>query len=288
MDKIVSIKVIKYDNTEFMIDNTVWRIPSNGLDGFANITNEIGSQKRIYSDGATLGSIRTSEVDRTVSCSVINQNNNEELRQKAIKFFNSKKKYKLVINYMGLQRWCEGYLSKVQISQGNIYQPVSLQFTITCLDPYFRSMDNFGQDIASVMSLVGFPYHSRAEWGGHPVGYYNFSRSVKIYNDGDVPTNVRVVINALGDVVNPKFAINDKYVRILDELSENDMVEIDFTSQPPTVKKNGSNIIGKCDRTSNFSDMQIQLGENMVSYNADTGDTFLTCSVYYNKNYLMI
>jgi hypothetical protein len=103
-----------------------------------------------------------------------------------------------------------------------------------------------------------------------------------------VETKARVVINALGDVTNPKFFINGKYVRIIDDLVKNDEIEIDFDAIPPTVKKNGVNAIGKCDRSSNFSDMNIKQGNNIIKYGADSGDTMLTCSVYYNKRYLMI
>jgi hypothetical protein len=189
---------------------------------------------------------------------------------------------------MGLERWCEGKLSKVAISEGNIYKPVVLQFTIKCLKPYFYSMDNFGKDIASVMPLEGFPFHSYDRWGGHPTGYYNFSRSVSIVNDGDVETKARVVINALGDVTNPSFFINGKYVKVLDTMARNDQIEINFDAVPPTVKKNGVNIMGKCDRSSEFSDMDIKQGDNIIKYRAEQGDTLMTCSVYYNKRYLMI
>ena len=288
MDKVVSIKMVREDGKSFLINNKSWMIPSDGLSGFGTVTNSIGTEGLLYDDGEAETYDRVDSVDRTVKCQVANTFENEPLRHRAIEFFNAKRSYKCIIHYMGLERWCEGKLSKVAISEGNIYKPVVLQFTLKCLKPYFYSMDNFGQDIASVMPLEGFPFHSYTGWGGHPTGYYNFSRSVNIVNDGDMATKARVVINALGDVVNPKFLINGKYVRIIDNLIKNDEIEIDFDTIPPTVKKNGVNAIGKCDRSSNFSDMDIKQGNNIIKYGADSGDTMLTCSVYYNKRYLMI
>jgi hypothetical protein len=263
-------------------------IPSDGLSGFGDVNNEIGTENILYNDGDNETYNRIDSIDRTVKFTVANTVENEPLRHRAIEFFNAKRSYKCIIHYMGLERWCEGKLSKVAISEGNIYKPVTVQFTLKCLKPYFYSMDNFGKDIASVMPLEGFPFHSYAKWGGHPTGYYNFDRSVRIVNDGDVETKARVVINALGDVVNPSFFINGKYVKVLDIMARNDQIEINFDAVPPTVKKNGVNIMGKCDRSSEFSDMDIKQGDNIIKYRAEQGDTLMTCSVYYNKRYLMI
>ena len=60
-------------------------------------------------------------------------------------------------------------------------------------------------------------------------------------NDGDVDTYCKAVISANGEVTNPKITINDNYVRIIDTMQENDIIIIDFTQNPPTVKKNGIN-----------------------------------------------
>ena len=288
MDKVVSIKMIREDGKSFLINNNSWMIPSDGLSGFGDVNNEIGTENILYNDGDNETYSRIDSVDRTVKFTVANTIENEPLRHRAIEFFNAKRSYKCIIHYMGLERWCEGKLSKVAISEGNIYKPVTVQFTLKCLKPYFYSMDNFGKDIASVMPLEGFPFHSYAKWGGHPTGYYNFGRSVSIVNDGDVETKARVVINALGDVTNPSFFINGKYVKVLDTMARNDSIEINFDSVPPTVKKNGVNIMGKCDRASEFSDMDIRQGDNIIKYEAEQGDTLMTCSVYYNKRYLMI
>lgn len=288
MDKNVSIKLIREDGKSFLINNNQWMIPNDGLSGFGSVDNEIGTENILYNDGDYDTYNRVDSVDRTVKFEVADTTQNEPLRHQAIAFFNAKQSYRCIVHYMGLERWCEGRLSKVAVSEGNIYKPVTVQFTLKCLKPYLYSMDDYGKDIASVMPLEGFPYHAYPRWKGHPSGYYNFTRTVSIVNDGDTPTKARVVINATGDVENPAFWVNGKYVRILDNLVRNDKVEIDFNAIPPTVRKNGVNIMGKCDRTSTFSDMDIQVGDNTIKYSADSGDIFMTCNVYYNKRYLMI
>lgn len=37
--------------------------------------------------------------------------------------------------------------------------------------------------------------------------------------------------------MNPKIIINDNYVRVLDNMKANDVIIIDFTQNPPTVKR---------------------------------------------------
>ena len=104
-------------------------------------------------------------------------------------------------------------------------------------------------------------------------------------NDGDVETYCKAVISANGDVVNPKIIINDNYVRVLDNMKANDVIIIDFTQNPPTVKKNGVNFIGHCDRTSAFDDMELPIGSSEISFDADTGSNLMNVSIYYNKLY---
>lgn len=283
----VSVKLVRDDGKTFLIDGTNWVIPSDGLDGFGSIANEISSIDNALGDGVVITSQRLSKKDRTVKCYVSNANYNEELRHHAIAFFNAKRYYKLYITYMGYTRWCEGYLYKMQISEGNIFNRVQLQFTLLSASPYLKSFDDFGKDIAGVTPMVAFPYLCNIITGA-PTGIYNFGRDVHLNNDGDAPTYCRAILRSTGDVVNPKLEINGKYVRIIDTMEVGDEIVIDFTSQPPTVKKNGVNIIGKADRTSSFNGMEIQLDENIIGYTADEGDTFLQVSIYFNKLYLVI
>lgn len=66
---------------------------------------------------------------------------------------------------------------------------------------------------------------------------------------------------------------------------EDDVIIMDFAANPPTVKKNGVNCIGKCDRTSEFDEMGLVIGDSTLSYTADNGSNNLSVSIYYNKLY---
>ena len=89
-------------------------------------------------------------------------------------------------------------------------------------------------------------------------------------------------------VVNPALIIGESYVRVLDTMIEGDVLEMDFTNSPPTVKKNGKNIIGKCDRKSSFDTMILNKGDTVIQFDADDGTNVLQVSIYYNKLYSII
>ena len=93
-----------------------------------------------------------------------------------------------------------------------------------------------------------------------------------------------IVIEARGEVENPKVIQNDAYIRLLDKLASGDKVEIDLVEN--TIKKNGENCIRLVDRTSSFSGMVLGVGNNTISFGADNGDRNMNVVVYYNLRYL--
>ena len=48
------------------------------------------------------------------------------------------------------------------------------------------------------------------------------------------------------------------------------------------------NIMGATDRTSDLSEMQLNVGDNVIGYSADDGDSSMEVSIFYNKLYALI
>lgn len=93
-----------------------------------------------------------------------------------------------------------------------------------------------------------------------------------------------MTINFTGHAVNPKIYKDNYYVRILGTFSEGDIVLIDFENC--TIRKNGTNWIQYIDRSSTFTQMGLELGDNKIGFSADDGDGNMAVYVYYNKLYL--
>lgn len=280
----VLVRLVRSDGREFTINDNHWKIPSKGLDGFGSFDNDISIVDNAIGDGGVVTSHRVSQKDRTITAISRNVHMAEILRDEVTSFFNPKMTYKVYLTYMGRTRWAEGRIEKFRLSTGNIYQPMELTVTLLFADPYLKSYEDFGKDVASITALAGFPYLCTVERGS-PTGVFNFASTVNLSNDGDVEAYCKVVLTANGEVTNPKIIINGHYVRMLDVMSAGDVIIMDFAANPPTVRKNGVNYVGRCDRTSEFDLMGLPVGESTLQYDADNGTNLLSVSVYYNKLY---
>lgn len=280
----VLVRFVRSDGREFTINDNHWKIPSEGLEGFGSFDNDISIIDNAVGDGGIVASYRVAQKDRTITAISRNVHLAEILRDEATSFFNPKMTYKVYLTYMGRTRWAEGLIEKFSLSTGNIHRPMALMVTLLFADPYLRSYEDFGRDIASVNALAGFPYLCTVKQGS-PTGVFNFASTVNLSNDGDVEAYCKVVLTANGSVINPKIIINGHYVRVLDEMVAGDVIIMDFAANPPTVRKNGVNIIGRCDRTSEFDQMGLSIGDSTLQYDADNGSNLLSVSVYYNKLY---
>lgn len=287
MHKEVKVRIVRSDNKEFLLNNNDWKIPSNGLEGFGMFENDITVTANAVGDGGVVSSDRLAEKDRTIVAKSRNPLLNDVLRRHAISFFGPKYDYKVYVTYMGETRWFEGKIYKFSLPSENVNKNMTLTVTFLCPDPYLRSNEDFGQNIAAVIPMIAFPYLCAVNVG-ITGGRFSFAKQVFLDNDGDVDAFCKAIIKATGEVTNPALYVDDGYVRIIDSMAEGDVIEIDFTKQPPTVKKNGVNCIGRCDRTSTFDEMALKVGGSNVSYSADDGDMNLEVSIYYNKLYAAI
>lgn len=294
MDKLVEIRIVRTsDNTEFLIGQKKdWWLLKNGLDGWGGFDNDIESVDNATRDGGVFTSTRLGIKNRGIKCAYMYPRTNDVAREQALKFFNARSTYKVYMTYGSRTLWAEGIIKKFYMDN---YADVEKRLDLTLLfsfeNPYLKSYDDFGKDIASVKGLIGFPYISNISDGfmkGTSGGIFNFAQQVILSNDGDIEARCRAVFRASGTVVNPKLVINDAYVRVLDTMQDGDVITMDFAANPPTVKKNGVNFIGQCDRTSKFNSMILGIGDTAVQYTADDGTNLLSVSIYYNKLYTAI
>lgn len=214
----------------------------------------------------------------------MNRGLNEVMRDVVRSFFGVKRSFKVYLTYGGVTRWCEGRLIAYSLPTANIYDYITLTFTVKCVQPYLLSVDEFGENIAEITPMFAFPYRS-VVGKGFIFSKRKFAKEVILENAGDVETYAKIVIEAKGEVENPIIKKDDKFIKILDTLVDGDVVIIDLVNNPPTVRKNGTSIIGKTDRKSSFEEMKLNIGNNTISYDADAGSTLMDVTIYYNQRY---
>ena len=156
----VYARIVRSDGQEMTLGSGDWRIPKDGLENWANLAYSVSSVEIPSYDGALVTSKRVAATDRTIKAVVGNSRDNEALRARAIRFFNPKHSFKVYMTYMGRTRWCSGEQIGFRASEGNIYEPVEVEWTILCPNPYLLSVNDFGKDIAEIMPSFGFPFMS--------------------------------------------------------------------------------------------------------------------------------
>lgn len=287
LDNKVIVKLIRDDLKEFLIDNETWHLPSDrGLQNFGYFENDIQTIDNAISDGSMIASYRLGTIDRTIVFhNRFARKTNEVLRAQVLSFFSPKHKYRIYVTYMGVTRWCDAMVLKMDLPTKNINWQMEVSVTFLCNNPYLKSFDDFGKDIAEIVPMAGFPYLSEIGKGA-PTGYFAYSTFVVLNNDGDTETNIRAVMRAHGEVVNPKLIINRHFVSVLITMHDGDELELDFTKAPPTIKLNGQSVVGRSDKASQFNEMYLSVGDNEASYSADAGTNLLSVSIYYNKLYV--
>lgn len=279
---MTSVKFERSDNKTFtMGEGSQWGVYSiNGLDA-AEYT--LFTENRGVGDGDVITGERVSS--RTLEFKAKNRNTtmNAMQRAEALQFFNPKYSYKIYIEYMDGSHWIEGRLSGLSCPVQNVHGLLRLSVSFFCVDPYLKSLDDFGKDIASQEARWGFPYMDSPDLGTL-VSVYNFGNNVELEYDGDVAAPFTVTITADGDVVNPKIIKDDYFIRIIDTMTSADTFVINLDTL--TVTKNGENAMAKVDRASDFTEIKMQPGMNTISYSADTGENLMHVRLSYYKNYL--
>ena len=288
MANLVLIRVVRSDGKNYTIGAGEWKIPSDGLKGIDFPSFSLFSEKNAIGDGALLSGKRVNDRDVQVTARSVNPKHNLANRTEAISFFNPKYSFKLYVTYLGVTRWLDAELQGFSCPSENIYRPMQMVVKFYCKDGFMKSVDDFGQDIASIEPGFGFPY-IETHLDEDPVipayaDLYAFNQEVTIDNDGDTMTYPRVTISFNGTTVNPKIYKDDYFVRILDTFDEGDVVEIDFENC--TIKKNGQNWIHYIDRASTFTDMGLGIGSSTFGFEADDGDSHMHVFLYFNKLFL--
>ena len=125
---------------------------------------------------------------------------------------------------MGEKKYCRGRLYAYSLPTVNIYKDLELNFTILCTQPLLLSYDDFARNIAEIGEGLAFNFEIPET--GVNFGTFTFAREIYIDNQGDTETYCRAVIEAFGDVTNPKLFNKDKYIRVLDTLHNGDVLEI--------------------------------------------------------------
>ena len=269
-----------------------WRLLKKGLENFSAFESNVTVAQDYGRNGGSLVGIRLNDKTRTIKICNVDWKNSDTTRMELQKYFIYGQKYKIYVTIGETTRWADGVLYRMAIPEPtNEDYKLNVTMSFEFGDPFLKSEDNFGKNIASLTPMFAFPWLSRMDKQnvyGTAVGIYNFEREVHLYNDGSYEAYPTIKITFKGIVTNPEIRINDGFIRVLGTFNSHDEIVIDCAVSPMTVKNNGENILGKCDRESEFNNMNLQIGDNTLSFIAYSGSDDMNVFVYYYKPYAMI
>ena len=215
-----------------------------------------------------------------------------------VRFFNPKEDIKVKIKMYENMRWIMGRVSEFQFVKNRVGNRNAFEVAITCADPFFRDMDSFGKNIANIVKQFAFPFISPVaaakdkggtyHWiKGHLAGYRQFNTRLNLDNTGDIDAGAVFRIEAQGEVVNPIIKHESgAFVRVKRTLAKGDVLTINTERGEKRIELNGANSFQYIDRDSEM--FQLNVGSNMIEYDADVGYTNMAVYVYYTPRYLGI
>ncbi|MCC8023553.1 MAG: phage tail family protein [Clostridiales bacterium] len=216
-------------------------------------------------------------------------------RQELISFFRPRTKGRLTVDYMGSQRYIDCYVNSFKCSRSNLYQPLGLIVSLYCPHPYFFDVKGFSKNMAAKLPLMTVPF-------AVPMGQKFalsanlFQSEASIVNPGDKETGFTVRFAAArGEVVNPAIRnlSTGELIRVNYTMPHNSSFVINTTPGSKTILYSGEylssilenqNWTYRMDWSTTF--FQLQRGENVLQYDADSGYTNLDVFLNWNAEYL--
>ena len=240
-------------------------------DAIINLTRNAGQ------DGSEYNS---SYMDnRTITITLAINYPAERNRIDLYRYFKVKQPVKLYYRNGSRNVWIKGYTQSFQVAFFD--KKETAQITVVCPRPYLNDEDPVVEELTNITSLFEFPFEIEEE---DPVEMSKIVIGIEksVFNAGDVSTGMIVKLQCLGSVTNPIVynTITNEFIKIQDELSAGDYVEICTIHGSKYVKKISSgvvsNLIGKLTAGSTW--IQLLPGDNVFSVSADAGEAYLLTS----------
>lgn len=165
-------------------------------------------------------------------------------------------------------------------AQSNTHQTVIVN--LKAPGPAWKDIEESELTMATIVKLLEFPLELATQMSTR-------GAEREITNSGDLWTPVYIEFN--GPITNPKI-VNEttgEFIRVEQELLEGEKLMINTAFGKKTVifedsNGNQSNAFGYVDLDSTF--WQLQVGNNIVSYTADSGTEQAVVELYYKQRYV--
>lgn len=252
----------------------------------------IYNNKGMNQDGSTYLGNTIDTSDKTIEIAIIADTEEELIN------------YRNIINKVFNPKLGEGYLiyednvkeikSKCIIDTLPYFSPVNNQvskclITLTANNPLWMDVVDSKTDIALWKGDFEFNLEISDDTGIE-MGHREPSLIVNVLNDGDVECGIKVEFKALATVINPSIVnVNSQeFIKINKTMEAGETITLttDFGNKKVESNLNGvtTNAFNYIDFQSTF--LQLDVGDNLLRYDAESGIDNLEVSIYYTPQYL--
>lgn len=258
-----------------------------GVDGFTTVTSNIASVTVPFVDGDTVTNIQAQPRSVVLYLRLKQSVGIETAKRYILQYVKPKLTGTIQLERDGLNIQLQGLVEAIELPR--FEQGCTMAITLHCQQPFWEDVNFVVQEISEIIDLHYFPLDTGGlafPSEGVAFGVYDDDLTQQLTNNGDVETGCVITIIALGEVTNPKIynTQTGDFIGITDTLTGNDEVTISTIKGQKTITKNGENIIDKI--TSGSSFLQIEVGENEFTIQADSGIENVYFTLTYKQRYV--
>ena len=271
----------KGQSVEFSVWSPFFCSEITGIDG---IKNNIYTSKGAGQDGVTVTGDSLDIRDIAVQGTV--RGDTEKNRLILLAIVNPKLKAKLIYVNAGVEKYIDCKVEKAPTITKEAFPKFLVSFF--CPNPYWQDTTEAKAEIASWIG--GFSFPLELVTGGIEMGTRSPSLIVNVNNKGDVECGMTVQFTAEATLTNPSIlnVTTGEYIKILKTMVAGEVLTVTthFGNKKVTSALNGvtTNAFNFIDLGSTF--MQLNVGDNLLKYDASTNVANLTVVIYYVPAYL--
>ena len=268
-----------------------------GIEGLEPPKANINNTQLATSDGSVYNSARAESRNIVLYLKFLANPTIEATRQLSYRFFSIKRLVTLTIESDDRISEVKGY---IESNESSIFvNRTGTQVSIVCPASYLKSKAVFTTVVSGIQKNFIFPFSNESLTEDLiEFGVIRENNGVNTIYDGDKPCGLYISIKASGTVTNLMLynATTREYMKIdTDRLTEmtgsaiiaGDVIEINTNKGEKDVllfrDGNYINIINALDRDSTW--LELQYGDNVFAYNADSGIDVVGITIRYNKLY---
>ncbi len=277
--------------TEFSVYSDFHVNVSRDVDGLNDVDNKVNTTRTIGQDGETYvsGAIQTRSIELTGHLRAFTLERKIALRQRLNHVMSPKQKGELIYVCGSLRRKIGCYAEAAPHYTKGKFPQFTIQ--LTCPDPFWE--DENVIDVAVAEWEGGMIFDSTDgleltdEW---MIGSRTENLIVTEDNEGDIACGMTVIFEATGTVINPALmnAETLEFIRLAISMESGDRIEVQtgYGEKSAVLIREGvkTSVFYAIDPDTTF--LQLQVGENLISCDADENAGNLTATLRYNRKYL--